>query len=286
MISFVILHYKNIKDTLECIQSIKKNIANNDFSIVVVDNNTLNKEEENKILNETKDLIKLPNNMGFAKGNNEGCFYAIKKYHPDFLCVLNNDTIITQKNFIKEICDSYNKTKFDILGPKIITNKGDSINPFYAYKTIKEIDEQINYSNKLIKIYSNKILFFLLKKYMFIKHLFIPIPVRENGKESCLNVSLHGCCLIFSKKYYERFKNVFYPETFLYHEEEFLDYRRRKYNLITYYDCNLEIFHKEGSSLDELFKNKNIREKLIFRNKEIIKSLSLLKQVIIEDKDI
>lgn len=286
MISFVILHYKNIKDTLECIQSIKKNIANNDISIVVVDNNTLNKEDENKILNETKNLIKLPNNMGFAKGNNEGCSYAIKKYHPDFLCVLNNDTVITQNNFADEIINVYNKTKYDILGPKIITNNGDSINPFYAYTSIEEIDKEINYSNKLIKLYSNSFLFFLLKIYMKIKHIFISIPIRENGKESCYGVALHGCCLIFSKKYYERFKDVFYPNTFLYHEEEFLEYRRRKYNLITYYDSNLEIFHKEGSSLDEIFKNKNIKEKLIFRNKEIIKSLSLLKQVIIEDKDI
>ena len=283
MVSFIILHYKNIKDTIECIESINK-LKNKDKSIVVVDNNTLTKKEENSILKYTKDLIKMDKNEGFARGNNAGCEYAIKKYSPDFLCVINNDTIINQTDFIDIIYNSYKETNFDIMGPKIIT-EGDSVNPFYAYSSIDEIDNIIKYHKKLIKIYSSRFLTFLLNFYMKIKHLFIKRKKLVNAEESQYDVALHGCALIFSKKYYKKYESVFYPETFLYHEEEFLDYRRRKDKLITYYNSNLEIYHKEGSSLNETFKNKN-NDKLIFRNKEIVKSLELLKKVLHEDKSI
>ena len=83
MTSFVILHYKNIQDTLECIASIKKQ-QNKDYSIIVVDNGTLTKNELKQLKKETSDIICNQENLGFAKGNNLGCSYARKKYQPDF----------------------------------------------------------------------------------------------------------------------------------------------------------------------------------------------------------
>ncbi len=284
MISFIILHYKNINDTIECIKSIEKIKTKKKKSIIVVDNNSLSEEESKKILRYTSDLIKLEKNYGFANGNNFGCNYAKEKYHPEFICVVNNDIVINQESFIDEIYKVYDLTNFDILGPKIITNDGDSVNPFYAYQTIEEIDKKIKYHKKLVNIYNNIILRNLLIYYMKIKHLFMKPKKLLNGEKSQYNVALHGCALIFSKNYYEKYKDIFYKETFLYHEEEFLDYRRRKDNLITYYDSNLEVFHKEGSSLNQAFSNNY--EKLIFRNTEIIKSLTLLKKIIEENKQI
>lgn len=284
MISFIILHYKNINDTIECIKSIEKIKTKKKKSIIVVDNNSLSEEESKKILRYTSDLIKLEKNYGFANGNNFGCNYAKEKYHPEFICVVNNDIVINQESFIDEIYKVYDLTNFDILGPKIITNDGDSVNPFYAYQTIEEIDKKIAYHNKLVNIYENVLLRNLLVVYMKIKHLFVKQNKLKNGVESQFDVALHGCALIFSKNYYEKYKDVFYSGTFLYHEEEFLDYRRRHDNLITYYDASLEVFHKEGSSLNQAFNNNY--KKLIFRNKEIVKSLTLLKKIISENKQI
>ena len=171
------------------------------------------------------------------------------------------------------------------MGPKILTNNGDSVNPFYAYESLDEINNKIKYHKKLIKIYTSGLLTFLLNVYIKIKRIFIKPKIMKNGKNSKLDVALHGCALIFSKKYYKKYKDIFFKGTFLYHEEEFLNYRKNKDNLITYYDSNLEIFHKEGSSLNETFKNSN-REKLIFRNKEIVKSLEILKDIIIKNTKI
>ena len=284
-ISFVILHYKNLNDTIECINSINKLDTKNDISIVVVDNNSLSKDEEKELNKYTKDLVLLKDNMGFAKGNNAGCKYAIEKYKPDFLCVINNDTVINQKDFIERIIDCYKETNFDIMGPKILTDGGESVNPFPVYDTLEKVQERIKYHEKLIRIYKCVIKRNLLKLYMRVKSLFKKPLHMENGKKSQYDVALHGCALIFSKKYYEKYKDVFYNETFLYHEEEFLNYRKNRDNLITYYDSELEIFHKEGASLNNRFKNNNY-EKLIFRNKEILKSLRLLEDVMKNNKEI
>lgn len=285
MISFIILHYKNIKDTIECIDSIKKIKTNKKVTIIIVDNNSLNQDEVEKLKNYTNDIIINEDNLGFAKGNNIGCKYAIDKYNPDFLCVINNDTIINQSNFIDEIYSCYENTKFDMMGPKIITDGGDSVNPFPAYETLDEVNDKIKYHNKLIKVYKNKFLRILLAKYIKIKRHFKNEVKIENGIKSEYGVALHGCAIIFSKKYYEKYNDIFYNDTFLYHEEEFLNYRKNKDNLITYYDSNLEIFHKEGASLNENFKNSDY-EKLIFRNREIVKSLEKLKSIMETNKEI
>lgn len=278
MISFVVLHYKNIDDTIECLNSIIHIQTKKRISIIVVDNNTLSIDDENQIKKYTSDIIKLDDNLGFAKANNIGSKYAIKKYKPDFLCVINNDTVIEQSEFIDEIYECYDKTNFDVMGPKIITNGGESVNPFPAYNSLEIINKKIKYTKKLIKIYNNFVLRNLLNLYLKIKRVFRKPIHLNNGKESLFDVSLHGCAIIFSKKYYKKFNDVFYNGTFLYHEEEFLEYRRKHNNLIFYYDSKLEIFHKEGASLNNKFKNNNYK-KLIFRNKEILKSLELLKKV-------
>lgn len=272
MTCFIILHYKNIKDTIECIESIKK--INGQYGIIVVDNNTTTTEDEILIKKYTNDFIKLDENLGFAKANNIGCKYAIKKYNPDFLVVSNNDIIIEDKNIINKIEYVYKIDKFDMLGPKINTNNGQSVNPFPVYKTKEEVINQINKTKKLIKIYNNIILRNLFNLYMNIKYKFKEKRLVYNGNNKEYNVALHGCFIIFSKKYYEKYEDVFYDETFLYHEEEFLYQRIIKDKLISIYDPSIKVFHKEGASLD--FNYKNDYKKIIFKNKEILKSLELL----------
>ena len=284
-ISFIILHYKNIKDTIECIESIQKLNQYEETSTIVVDNNSLDEDEIKEIKKYTRDIVLLDENMGYAKGNNAGCKYAVKKYEPDFLCVINNDIIITQKDFVTRIIRCYEKTKFDFMGPKIITNKGESVNPFPVYNTLHEVQKKIKYHEKLLKIYQNKILRNGLNIYINLKRLLKKPLHLENGNTSQYDVAIHGCAIIFSKKYYKKYQDVFYSKTFLYHEEEFLNYRKNKDHLITYYDADLELFHKEGASLNEKYKNQNYN-KLIFRNKQILKSLYLLKEVMEKEESI
>ena len=79
MYSFVILHYKNIEETIECLTKLQ-NLFKDKCHIIIVDNNTLSKSEEKLIQKFTKDILKLDKNYGFAKANNKGIAYAKKKY--------------------------------------------------------------------------------------------------------------------------------------------------------------------------------------------------------------
>ncbi len=271
---FVVLHYKNLVDTLECISSIKQ--ISGPKKIIVVDNHSLNEEEEKLLKKNADDLILLNENLGFAKANNIGCKLALEKYKPQFLIVLNNDTLINQKEFLKMIKEDYDKYNFAILGPKIITNNGDSTNPFPVYKTLEEVDKKIKYSEKLIKIYSNAFLTYLLETYVKIKGKIKKQPPPQNGSKRVQNVALHGCALIFSPNYFNNNSDIFDSRTFLFHEEEFLYQRMLKQKFITLYDPKIEIFHKEGKSMDSSH-NSNERLKKKFRHKEIVKSLKILK---------
>lgn len=272
MMVFVILHYNNIKETMECVDSLGKFKQ----KIVVVSNS---KDYDNlrKIEKRVDKVIINEENIGFAKANNIGCKYAIEKLKPDFLCVINNDIVIDQKDFLDKVEKLYKKYQFDVLGPKILPEDLPSVNPFPVYDTLEKIEDRIKYTKKLIKIYNSVILRNLLSCYVLIKSKLKKVSKPVNGEKDELGVALHGCALIFSKKYYERYETVFYNETFLYHEEEFLYYRCKHDNLTFLYSPEVELVHKEGRSLDNNFNNNY--KKLIFKNKEILKSLQLLEAV-------
>ncbi len=277
MIAFIILHYKNLEDTMECIESIMALKTNKQLEIIVVDNHTLDEQGIITLQRYPIHLIPLDNNMGFAKANNIGCQYAIKNFHPDFLVVSNNDIVIEDEAFINKVYQADEKLHFDLLGPKIKTNSGQSVNPFPVYKTKEEVKYQIQKTKKLIKIYKNIILRNLLKYYLKIKSILKIQHFVTNGEKLEYQVALHGCFIIFSKHYYEQYQDVFYNETFLYHEEEFLYQRILHNHLISIYDPEIEIYHKEGASLNYQYQNKEY-SKLVFKNKEILKSLMLLEK--------
>lgn len=272
MMVFVILHFNNIKETMECVDSLEKFKQ----KIIVVSNS---KDYDNlrKIEKRVDKVIINEENIGFAKANNIGCKYAIEKFKPDFLCVINNDIVIDQKDFLDKVEKLYKKYQFDVLGPKILPDDLPSVNPFPVYDTLEKIEDRIKYTKKLIKIYNSVILRNLLSCYVLIKSKLKKTSKPVNGDKDELGVALHGCALIFSKKYYERYETVFYNETFLYHEEEFLYYRCKHDNLTFLYSPEVELVHKEGRSLDNSFNNNYKR--LIFKNKEILKSLQLLEAV-------
>ena len=131
---FIILHYKNLKDTLECINSIKEKLSSKDYKIIVVDNGSLDETTEGlkklEGIDKNTDIIFSNENLGFAKGNNLGCEYAIKKYIPEFLVIINNDTLIIENKFLEKIENKYLETEFDILGPYIEGKDGNPQNPY------------------------------------------------------------------------------------------------------------------------------------------------------------
>lgn len=119
----IILHWKNIGDTRECIESIFKNNYK-DFSIILI-NNSGNELNDN-ILNSSKiHIINNKKNVGFAAGCNQGIRKAIhdKTAH---IMLLNNDTII-EKNSIEILIAAVKKNKKTIASPCVYKYGTDKI---------------------------------------------------------------------------------------------------------------------------------------------------------------
>ncbi|WP_304969435.1 glycosyltransferase family 2 protein [Romboutsia ilealis] len=276
-ISFVILHYLTIEDTIQCIESIQNNIDYDDYSIVIVDNGS--KNNTGKILADKYDkvsnikVILNDINLGFAKGNNIGFQYAKDNLNPDFIVMINNDTIIKQKEFCNQIIKEYNNIKFDIAGPKIISLIDNQLqNPIPVQFKNKE-----DIKRKLIKF---KVL--LMLNYIGADTILQTIKrkIKKNismiDRSNLVDYQLHGSCLIFSKNYVKNYEGL-YPETFMYCEEDILKYISIKDNLFMTYLPSIEIYHKEDSATDEVFKKDILKRRFYYRHS--IKSCIVLKNM-------
>jgi GT2 family glycosyltransferase len=132
----LILHYGEQKDTLECLESLKK-LDYPDFEVLAIDNDPSHRLGD---LNFGYKVTKLVNaeNRGFSGGNNVGIKYALDN-GADYILLLNNDTVI-EAGFLKFLIETGEKDeKTGILGPiiyKLNTNEphfaGGKVNWLYT----------------------------------------------------------------------------------------------------------------------------------------------------------
>ncbi len=281
--SFVILHYNSIDDTYQCVESIENHCQNIDYRIYIVDNASPN--HSGKLLLEKyegKERIRIilsDENVGFAKGNNLGISQALKDGYADFVTVLNNDTKIIQDNFCELLQAQFERSNFAVLGPTIYTPLGKtSINP--GRKHIlqgKELDSWENFYSKGLSFLKerNFLKLKILQKQMGLKRRLRSLfRTKFKYTENCV---LHGCCLVLSKKFFEKFSG-FDSRTFLYFEEEILYAHVIKSGLKTVYAPEIEIWHKEDGATDSIFTD-NLK-KTVFLYENILKSICIYKDVL------
>ncbi len=277
-IIFLILHYYVIEETQKCVDSIQKNMSNKEYEIVIVDNASANGtgKKLQEIYSDNKRIHVIINeeNLGFARGNNVGFKFAKEQLNATFIVMLNNDTELLQSNFSNLIEDEYKKSKFAVLGPKIIL-KDKSINSICTkLPSAEEIRKRIrNTKIKYVLKYMHlekviKIISYIIKKLKKVE------PTEEpNVNKRQKNIILHGCCLIFSPKYIEKFDGID-DKTFLYCEEELLFIRLIKNKMISIYNPNIKIYHAEDAATNAISKNNRNKELFVYRN--LIKSYKIL----------
>lgn len=244
---FVILHYKTYKETYEAIKSILSlPREGRDVAITVVDNASGNGSIE-KLIEDFKGykeitFIENRENLGFSKGNNVG-FMDLKRKGYDFIILSNNDIEVLSKDFYSKVELDYQKYQFAVLGPGIR-------NPNDGRTGCRTMPPTISFAKGRI---------FRLRMKYYVKHLYNTYekkrysnqesnsPKKYDDSYLCVwkNVTLHGCFLIFSDRYINKFDGL-NPATFMYAEEELLFIRLMSTGLISIYDPNIEIYHKEG----------------------------------------
>lgn len=286
MIAFLILHYKNAKETIECVDSIRKlNYPMSDVRIFIVDNGSNDESTETLRKEYSADgqieVFFLKENIGFSGGNNFGFSKIRNNKNVKFAVVCNSDIVFTQADFINRVIDAYKLKEFDVLGPdiyKIKKGKKVSTSPMYAkIASLKALEEtETIFTCRLNRIMAGE------TSWMRIKLAAPSFPIACKYGISCLkrkisetysglsqkrkeNVILQGACFVFSPRYICSHDTLFYPETFLYYEEVILFVRAQKEGLILMYDPSLQVWHKEGKSTD-------IGEEKIQRQKKFLKN--------------
>lgn len=271
-ITFVVLHYLTLSDTVECVESIL-NMDYDKFSIVVVDNGSPNdsgialkeKYKDNSLVN----IIISEENLGFAKGNNIGYRYAKYSKNSDFIILINNDTVIKQKDFCVRLVADFKCYKFDIAGPKIIS---------LIDKKNQNPVPKIFYDKFQVKKFIRKFKLLLIMNYIGVDSSFETLMKKIKGKNKknireVKDIQLHGSCIIFSENYINKHEGL-YDKTFMYMEECILKYIADRDNLTMKYLDNIIIYHKEDSSTNAFLKN-NLRKRR-FYYKNSLESCNLL----------
>jgi GT2 family glycosyltransferase len=133
-ITIVIVHYHQDKETRECLQSLLKVKAEGfQWSVVVVDNGSkLPFQLPPRLQNPHFEVIRSESNLGFTGGNNLGIHYALEKYNPDHVLLLNNDTIVTPQFLIDLYKATKKHPKWGMINPKIYFYPGMEFHPGYS----------------------------------------------------------------------------------------------------------------------------------------------------------
>ena len=255
-ICFLVLHYKCISETINCVESIKKISERYSHCIVIVDNGSGNDTGDELLSRYSKDqsvtVIISQDNLGFSRGNNLGYRYAKATHDPRFLVVTNNDIVFNQAEFIRHMMIAYKDTGFYVCGPDIYTaSYCRHENPYDGIDSLNAIQKRLH----LLGMYQRFMILYALRTRMArLKNAFrerlLGLKRRRHINDTSTRTvtGLHGSCLVFSEKFISSEDAAFWPETFLYGEEDILCIRcnRRGYSMV--YNPNMQVYHGGAQS--------------------------------------
>lgn len=292
-VAFTILHYKTESLTSACIKSILELETPDgfDISVVVIDNASNNGSMEileNEFFNEARvSFLRSEENLGFSRANNRAYEYARDVLSAKWIVVLNNDTVIRQKDFVAAMLSVYASGEEPfVVGPDIfVERKGVHQNPASITLPTREevqrrqqglIDERDgNLKGKRAlrvrarnMLESNRAGVWLLERA---RRHYVATAEWKTSRQNCV---LHGAAYIFTEKFVETGELPFEPTTFLYHEEEILAVRCMNNNWLTRYDCRLQVIHYDDGSTETEFGVNERKRRFVQSNQ--IKSAQVL----------
>lgn len=247
----IILNYKNYNLTIKCVHKILD--TNPHIKIIVIDNYSQNNAYQ-KLFAEFAfykniNVIQSPENGGYAKGNNIGIKYAIKKYKDiKYFGVMNPDVEIAT-----------NKTL------ELLVGILESYTQLSAVTAIQRYNDNycglIKSAWKLPKSFWDCMVFNSNLDYQILKkHQYRNKQIIENKKLIRVDV-ISGCFFVIRRKDFEDV-NFFDETTFLYFEENILAEKLKKLNKDFAVLSTCEIYHnhkkKKYRCFTERMKESNI----------------------------
>jgi hypothetical protein len=215
-VSIIILNWNGLKDTIECLESLKK-ITYPNYEVIVVDNGSEGNDAD--VLEERYGdyirLIRNKENLGFAGGNNVA-MRMVRDRGIEYILILNNDVIV-EKNFLEPLVESMLKDEnIGIIGPANYD--------YYHPSKILSLGRKINYWKGSA------------------------IEVITSGEQKELD-SLIGCCLLIKRGVIDKI-GYFYEPYFLNFEETDFCLKAKKAGFKIMCEKKSKIWHKVGGVLN------------------------------------
>ncbi len=273
-IGIVILNYNGIKDTRECLTSLK-DIKTSRFlhTIYVVDysNDLQETQAINKEFPETV-VIKKTGNLGFAGGNNVGIKQALND-GVDYILLLNNDTLVSS-DFLQILFEYMEKNPMvGCISPKIYFAKGYEYHKDRYKRT--ELGKVIWYAGGLLD-WQN----------MYGSHRGVDEVDQGQYDKTMKTDFASGCCMLVKKEVFEKI-GFLNEKLFLYWEDSDFSVRAEKAGWHVVYNPKPYIWHKNagssgvGSSLHDYFLQRN-RLWFGFHYAPLRTKLALLRQSLVQ----
>lgn len=270
-IAFIVLHYMVEEFTIKAIHSIEKNIDTENYMIVLVDNASPNSSgkylDEYYKKNNKVEVIINDKNMGFAKGNNVGYQFLKNNYDCEFIVMMNNDIIVIEKQLNAKLKMYNKKYEFDVAGPLIMTGDGVcNVNPIRLELPLKKQIKKEYLNCKInLWLYKSHTSFLLKGRNFFYRLIRKKTKNRKQYLDVMENVQLHGCFMIFSKKYINSYDGLD-ERTYMYLEEEVLYAHMLGENRKTVYLPDILIYHHEDAATDVIIKNNKKKVMFVLKN--------------------
>lgn len=152
LVYILVLNYRGLKDTIECVESLKK-INYDNYRIVIIDNNSDDGSEDvlrHQYADENIDIVQTGENLGYAKANNIGIRMAIES-NAKYTCILNNDVVVS-KEFLTELVNGMERQRrIAIAGPLILDYYEGKIQSAGARINFAKGECSFNYCSKEVE---------------------------------------------------------------------------------------------------------------------------------------
>lgn len=245
----IVICYNNASEVIEYYREILSLDEGSKVGYVVVINSSTD-EEASKLEffgyeNEHVYVFNPGKNLGYMNG----LLYGYRGYSehtgliPKYVIMSNTDIAFQDKEFATKLANKNYDSRVASIGPSVLVSELNSYdNP------VSDERYTLQQMNKLIRIFSTPIIRELYVTASFIKPKFIK---RKKDLNSRNVYEIHGCFFVLTGKYAEFLKDQKFG-VLLYTEETFVAENAHRNNLITYYDADLEIVHKEHSTTSKL----------------------------------
>jgi len=233
-VGIVILHYKGIEDTIQCLDSVlNAEDKGLEIKLFLVNNRPGERLSKHIVKTSKITILNSSENTGFAGGNNLGIKRALS-WKADYLVLLNNDTRISKNLLINLVKQAGKSEKIGLVSPKIYFEKG------YEFHKDRYKKDQLG---KVIWYAGGKIDW----QNMLGKHIGVDeIDKGQFDKEKEIDFAT-GCCLLVKKEVFERI-GLFDNRLFLYQEDLDFSIRARKAEYQILYSPKAYLWHKNSVS--------------------------------------